>query len=167
MLLEFFGDPCEITNVRFWGTSKEKCSYPIITRRLHSELLLPEGRIDIAVLDSENLSFGMNSKGCNGGIRIHKGNHIFIEIKASRTNRSSITSKRTWMKSITNDIDKLAKYSYKSFMLCFEIQRILDEEDIEILQKHAQQKVELLYCKSKAGHSYIMGKGEEVLKVEK
>ena len=97
-LLVGFGDHFKIPNRQVWGVSKQPLTRSCITRRLHSELLLPEGRIDIAIVDPAAVHLGINSKGRFGHIQLSEGDHIFIEIKASRTNRSSITSRNQWIK---------------------------------------------------------------------
>lgn len=156
LLLEKFGQEKELKRIFVWGTDKPKKAKIIITRKLHSELLLPEGRIDLAVLDLEGTEFAMNSKGRNPGIRIKEGNHIFIEIKASRTIRSSITSKNRWTKLISSDIEKLNRYKNKCFMVCFDYEHLLDENEITSLQNKANKNLELHYIKSCYKNNYFI-----------
>ena len=99
--------------------------------------------------------FAVNSKGRNPGIRINNGNHIFIEIKASRTSRSSITSKSKWNKLILSDIEKLNKYKNPCFMICFEYEHILDENEIASIQEKANSNIEFHYIKSCYENNYF------------
>ena len=126
LLLEKNNSQKEISNVYMWGTQKKKPLKRIFTKRVHSELLLPEGRIDLAVLDLDNVTFAVNSKGNFGHIQLRAGNHVVIEIKASRTNRSSITSKPQWSRLLTSDIFKLNKYVHPCFLCLFRLQSIAD-----------------------------------------
>lgn len=154
LLLEKFDAKDELKTF-VWGTDNPKKVKKVITRKLHSELLLPEGRIDLAVLDLEKTVFAVNSKGRNPGIRVEKGNHIFIEIKASRTNRSSITSKNRWYELILSDIEKLNRYTSQCFMLCFDYEHLLGENEISSIRDNANNNVDLHYIKSCHGSSYF------------
>ena len=156
LLLEKFDVEDELKRTFVWGTDNPKKVKKIVTRRLHSELLLPEGRIDLAVLDLEKTVFAVNSKGRNPGIRVEKGNHIFIEIKASRTSRSSITSKNRWYKLILSDIEKLNRYTSRCFMLCFDYGHLLGEMEILSIRDKANKNVELHYIKNSYGSSYFL-----------
>lgn len=158
LLLEKFGEEKELKRTFVWGTDKPKKVKKIITQRLHSELLLPEGRIDLAILDLEGAEFAVNSKGRNPGIRIEEGNHIYIEIKASRTSRSSITSKSRWNKLILSDIEKLNCYKNKCFMVCFDYEHLLDENEINLIQNKANKNIELNYIKSCYKDNYFTNK---------
>jgi hypothetical protein len=119
MLSEKFRKPIHIQKTWMWGTNKQKPIRPIFTRKVHSELLLPCGRIDLAILDVNNTKFALNSRGEFGHIQLEKGEHIFIEIKSSRTNRSKISSKRVWKNLILKDIEKLDKSSCEYSCKCF------------------------------------------------
>jgi hypothetical protein len=154
LLLARFDKEYEIETC-VWGTDKPKKVRTIITRRLHSELLLPEGRIDLAILDLDKVNFAVNSKGRNPGIRISEGNHIFIEIKSSRTNRSSIGSKHRLKTLILSDVRKLNKYKNKCFMLFFDFENFLNENEIESIRKKANKNIELHYIKSCYGDNYF------------
>ena len=145
LLLEKLDTRCSIKQTFVWGTFKPKKVQKIITRSVHSELLLPEGRIDLAVLDLEKIVFAVNSKGHNPGIRIEEGNHIFIEIKASRTSRSSITSKKQWQKLILADIEKLNKYKHQCLMLCFDFENLFGEMEISSIRDKTNKNIELYY----------------------
>jgi hypothetical protein len=118
-------------------------------------LLLPEGRIDLAIIDVENTVFAVNSKGKNPGFRVQEGNHIFIELKSSRTSRSSITSKNEWKKLILSDIEKLNKYSNSCHMLCFDYSHILNDEEVSFIHNQTNKNVELHYIKRIGSMSYI------------
>jgi len=159
LLLKKFNKETELRNTHMWGTDRPKKLKKVSTRRLHSELLLPEGRIDLAIIDIENTVFAVNSKGQNPGFRIQEGNHIFIEIKSSRTSRSSISSKSEWNKLILSDIEKLNKYSNPCHMLCFDYSQILDDEEVSSIRNQTNKNVELHYIKKIGSNSYIETKG--------
>ena len=129
----------------FWRTQKESALRPFSSRALHTEFLLPEGRIDLAILDLDNVTTSVNSRGRFSHVQLQGGDHVFIEIKASRTNRSQITSKPTWIKSIRSDIVKLGMYAHSGFMLCFDFSGILSNTEIEGLKTEAKQNVEVRY----------------------
>jgi len=156
MLSIKLGEPIRINKIFMWGTSEKKPNKPIFSMRIHSELLLPEGRIDLAILDLKNTKSAMNSRGRYGYISIEQGNHIFIEIKSSRTNRSKITSRNKWKELILKDIDKLNKYSYPCFLLCFDFRDLLKSDDILFLNKKAKENVELVYCVSAIKEQYLL-----------
>lgn len=155
LLLDRLGDNCKITNIFIWGTDEIKRTRQCISRRVHSELLLPEGRIDLAVLDLEHVRFAINSRGNFGYVQLEQGDHIFIEIKASRTNRSTITSKTSWMNLILLDIEKLNSYPYRCFMLCFDFAGILDDSTVASLMSRTKQNVEFLYFKNEIRDNFF------------
>ncbi len=132
-----------------WGTMKPKKVKEIKTSKIHSELLLPEGRIDIAILDIKNTRLAVNSRGKFGHIQLEEsGKHIFIEIKCSRTNRSSITSKKTWIGLLKKNMYKLGYYPYKSFLLCFDYNFDLTENELKEIKKCATTSTTLKYISS-------------------
>lgn len=155
LLLEKFDMENELNRTFVWGTDNPRKVRKVITRRIHSELLLPEGRIDLAILDLEKIVFAVNSKGRNPGIRVEEGKHIFIEIKASRTSRSSITSKNKWYKLILTDIEKLNRYTNQCIMLCFDYGHLLGETEISSIRNKANKNIELYYVKSCHGSNYF------------
>jgi hypothetical protein len=60
-------------------------------------------------LGAEKIKLSANSRGRLGHVQFEKHSqwtHIFIEIKATRTNRSSISVSR-WRKLLESDVDKL------------------------------------------------------------
>lgn len=155
LLLERFDVENELKNTFVWGTNNPKKIRKVISCRIHSELLLPEGRIDLAILDLEKAKFAVNSKGRNAYIQIEEGNHIFIELKASRTNRSSITSKNRWYKLILSDIEKLNRYTNQCIMLCFDFEHLLSEMEISSIRGKANKNIEFFYIKSSHGGNYF------------
>lgn len=156
LLLKKFNGENEINNINVWGTDKKKKVRTVSTRKLHSELLLPEGRIDLAVLEIENIRFAVNSRGRNPGFQVEEGNHIFIEIKASRTNRSNISSKNRWYKLIASDIEKLNKYTNKCFMLCFDFNLLLGDWEVSSLKEKAHENIEIFYFQTDKSTNYIL-----------
>lgn len=134
-----------IPNISVWGTQRAPVVRPCISRTLHTELHLPEGRIDLAVLDFAGVTMSVNSRGRFGHIQLQDGYHIFIEVKASRSNRSQVTSKTAWIKSIRSDIVKLNKYTHLCFLLCFDFSGILTKNEIEALKVGANQNVTIRY----------------------
>ena len=156
LLLKKFGKLEQASNIRIWGTEKSLQIKPIISTILHSELLLPEGRIDLAIINLSNTRFAFNSKGRFGHVQFDDGNHVFIEIKATRTNRSAITSKHRWKKLIRADIEKLQKYkSNICFLLCYDFNDLLDDGSIETLAKPVGEDIEFIYIKDHFRDRYI------------
>ena len=70
VLLPFFGDLESVTNTPVWLTNSPNKLKPINSTRLHSELLLPEGRIDLAIIDLKAARFAFNSKGRFGHVQL-------------------------------------------------------------------------------------------------
>ncbi len=156
MLLKRFNGENEIKNINVWGTDKKRTVKTVSTRKLHSELLLPEGRIDLAVLELESIRFAVNSKGRNPGFQVEEGNHIFIEIKASRTNRSNIFSKNRWYSLIASDIEKLNKYTNQCFMVCFDFNLLLGDLEVSSLREKAHKNIEIFYVQTDKSTNYIL-----------
>jgi hypothetical protein len=65
------------TNTSIWGTDSPNTLKLINSTRLHSELLLPKGRIDLAIVDLKATRFAFNSKGRFGHVQLEAGNHVF------------------------------------------------------------------------------------------
>jgi hypothetical protein len=107
--------------------------------------LLPEGRVDIAVLDLASVTVGINSRGRFGYVQLKEGEHIFVELKTSRTNRCQAHSRKTWAAAIRNDIRKLARYKHRCFMVCFDFSDFLDAKAIRQLKRTATANVKLEY----------------------
>lgn len=154
-LLVDFGDHFRIPNRQVWGVRKQPSIKSCITRRLHSELLLPEGRIDIAIVDPAAVHISINSKGRFGHIQLSEGNHIFIEVKVSRTNRSSITSKNQWIKVIEKDLEKLIKYTHTSIMFCFDFNKLIDKTTVTKMKKYSGN-VQVEYFSSDLANDLII-----------
>jgi hypothetical protein len=154
LLLEEYGNEEEMTDTRVWGTDKPRPLKKAFTRPLHSELLLPQGRIDLAILDLKKVTFAVNSRGRYGHIQLQRGKHIFIEIKASRTNRSYISSRKRWVGQLASDINKLNHYSHACFLACFDFNLHLDDAAIARLKESARENIELLYFRDDAAGNY-------------
>lgn len=157
LLLDPFGKGEPMLNVFVWGTNETKPARESISRRLHSELLLPEGRVDLAVLDLAHVRFAMNSRGRFGYVQLEEGNHVFIEMKASRTNRSQIRSKNRWINLIVLDIKKLNRYAWPCFLLCFDFNKLLGDSAVSSLKRRANPNVRLMYLRDKIGDNYLAG----------
>lgn len=156
ILLENFRSYDAVIKNRFvWGTDKPRVTRGVVTRRVHSELLLPEGRIDLAILDLEAVRLAFNSRGRFGHLQLQTGEHIFIELKASRTNRSGISSKHFWARRIKADLEKLASYNHQCFLLCFDFNRLLDNDSAKALVAERPQNVELMYFRDDIGDCYF------------
>ena len=95
--------------------------------------------VAISILDPNAVFLGINSKGRFGYIQLSDGQHIFIEIKASRTNRSSVTSRNKWSELIYKDLEKLSKHGNNSFMLCFDFDNLMDMESIDKLKQYSRK----------------------------
>src|SRR5260370_35361874 len=61
-LLPSFGGIVEAKNASCWGLTRARMR-AIYSSRLHAELLLPEGRIDLAILDLQATVFKFSPKG--------------------------------------------------------------------------------------------------------
>lgn len=153
-LLAKYGNEERITKISVWGTDKPKPTKPVYSRRLHSEFLLAEGRIDLAILDLDNVIFAVNSKGRFGHMRPTSGNHIYIEIKSSRTNRSHVTSRKKWLLSLIADIEKLSHYNHHCFLVCFDFNRYLDKNSVSKLLQSVAANLELFYFTNKQADNY-------------
>lgn len=157
ILLGRFNNFEQVTNIHIWGTHDAPKTVPIRTMKVHSELLLPEGRVDLAILNIENTKFAFNSKGKFGYVQLEGGNHVFIEIKTSRTSRSSIPSVPKWKKLIEDDIDKLKRYeSNICYLLCYDFNNYLDDRSLKELYKKAGINVNLVYVKDKYRNKYFI-----------
>ena len=157
ILLKQFNNFEPVTNIHIWGTYDTPKTVPITTMRVHSELLLPEGRVDLAILDIENAKFAFNSKGKFGYVQFEGGNHVFIEIKTTRTSRSCIPSIPKWKKLIEDDIEKLKRYeSNICYLLCYDFNNYLDDMSIKELSKKAGKNVNLVYIKDKYRNKYFI-----------
>jgi len=155
-LLPHCGKLAPVTNVSMWGTQSRKRLKPLRSTLLHSELLLPDGRIDLAIIDLAAARFAFNSRGRFGYMQLEEGNHIFIEIKASRTHRSCVTSKHRWKHLLQSDIKKLKRYHpYACFLACYDFNNLLDAASIDELADLARPNVEFTYCKDVYSDSYL------------
>ena len=154
-LFSYFGKKEPITNVFVWGTNIPKRLKPLWSTMLHSELLLPEGRIDLAILYLAAARFAFNSRGRFGGVQLEEGNHAFIEIKASRTHRSQVTSKHRCKQLLQSDINKLKRYPHLCFLVCYDFNDLLDTSSIHELADLAQPKVVFTYFKDVYSDSYL------------
>lgn len=146
-LLPAYGDLEPVSNTSVWGTGQPRTLKSIQSMRLHSELLLPEGRIDLAILDLCATRFAFNSKGRFGHAQLESGGHAFIEIKVSRTHRSRVTSKAKWLQLLHADFEKLRRYPWLSFLLAYDFDFQLSQEMINDLSKLAGPHTRFLYIK--------------------
>jgi translation initiation factor IF-1 len=151
LLLPDFSSPCVMKNTFVWGTDSPKPLRDFCSRRLHSELLLPEGRIDLAILDTQKIKLSVSSRGRFGHIQFEEGDHIFIELKATRTNRSRIRSIPAWKTLLAADVEKLNRYTHRCFLLCFDFEGVMSESDIPTLTTAAKPHVEVLYFRDCSG----------------
>jgi hypothetical protein len=144
-----------IDEIRVWGTDSPDKARDVFTRKVHSELLLPDGRIDIAVLDLSHIILSVNSKGKFGYIQLLNGEHYFIEIKASRTNRSQFSSKNGWAEIIKKDIKKLRRYDFDSYLLCYDFNDLLTPNEIADLKREVGKRTTLVYAKDRYEDRYL------------
>lgn len=143
-------------NIFVWGTQKQLHTKPLISYRVHSELLLERDRIDLAVLDLPNARFAFNSRGRFGYVQLEDGNHVLISMKTTRTNRSNISSKNRWKTLISDDIKKLQQYkSYICFLLCYDFNDLLDNSCINLLAEQASEDIEFVYIKDNFQNRYL------------
>jgi hypothetical protein len=146
-LLPSYGDIEPISNTYVWGATQPRALQCIRSMRLHSELLLPEGRIDLAVLDLRATRYAFNSKGRFGHVQLETGSHAFIEIKVSRTHRSAVSTRARWLQLLRADLEKLRRYSWLSFLLAYDFDFQLQQEEISALSKLAGPHTYLFYLK--------------------
>jgi len=154
-LLPLFGDIEPVSNTSIWGTAKPRTLKSISSKRLHSELLLPEGRIDLAILDLSATRFAFNSKGRFGHTQLESGNHVFIEIKVSRTHRSRIATQSRWLQLLHSDIQKLRAYPWLSFLLAYDFDFQLSQEHINEISRQAGSHTRFLYLKDDYMSNYF------------
>jgi hypothetical protein len=146
-LLRTYGRIEPIVNTYVWGTTKPRTLQSVKSARLHSELLLPEGRIDLAILDLDASRYAFNSKGRFGYVHLETGDHTFIEIKVSRTHRSGVSSRGRWLQLLRADLEKLSRYPWLSFLLAYDFDFQLPQDDIIALSKLACPHTRLIYVK--------------------
>ena len=146
-LLPAYGCLNPISNTSVWGTTQPRTLKPIQSMRLHSELLLPEGRIDLAILDLSATRFAFNSKGRFGYSQLEPGNHAFIEIKVSRTHRSGVSTRARWIQLLHADLEKLRRYPWLSFLLAYDFDFLLPQEEINAFSKLAGPQTHIIYLK--------------------
>jgi hypothetical protein len=146
-LLSAYGSIEPVSNMYVWGTTRPRPLQPIQSMRLHSELLLSEGRIDLAVLDLCATRYAFNSKGRFGHVQLESGSHAFIEIKVSRTHRSGVSTRARWLHLLRADLEKLSRYSWLSFLLAYDFDFQLPQDEISALSKLAGPHTCLLYLK--------------------
>jgi len=146
-LLPTYGSLQAISNTSVWGTAQPRAPKLLNSMRLHSELLLPEGRIDLAVLDLRATRFAFNSNGRFGFAQLESGSHAFIEIKVSRTHRSGISTRGRWLQFLRADIDKLRRYPWLSFLLAYDFDFRLPQKEISVLSRLAGPRTRVVYLK--------------------
>jgi hypothetical protein len=150
-LFSSFGSVVEAKNASCWGLEKARTLMSTYSSRLHSELLLPEGRIDLAILDLRETLFRFSPKGNFSYVQLGtSGDHAFLEIKVSRTHRSSLSGKSRWLYLLQADLTKLKRYPWLSFMLAydFDIDGV-SATDIAGLRKSTGPNTRLLYTTAK------------------
>ena len=157
LLLQDFGEPESVHNIFPPETLGQCPTLRFMTRRLHSELELPEGRIDLAVLDLSRVVVGITpSTGRFRLLRPQRGDHFFIEIKVSRTHRSE-KCKAVWVQSIRSDIQKLQlnRLANHSALICCDFGGLLNEAQVRSLDDLLQNNVELYYFRSAICDRYL------------
>lgn len=154
-LLPAFGGLKPISNSFVWGTDQPSALKPVYSMRLHSELLLPEARIDLALLDLSATRFAFNSKGRFGYAQLESGSHAFIEIKVSRTHRSAVSTRARWLQLLGADLQKLRRYTWLSFLLAYDFDFELPQEKISDLSKLAGPHTRFIYLKDFFGCCYL------------
>jgi hypothetical protein len=150
-LFPSFGGVVEATNASCWGLETARKLRPTFSSRLHSELLLPEGRIDLAILDLRETFFRFSPKGKFSHAQLGtSGDHAFLEIKVSRTHRSSLGGKSRWLYLLQADLNKLSRYPWLSFLLAynFDIDGV-NTADIAGLRESMGPNTRLIYTNAK------------------
>ena len=154
-LLPTYGNLEPVSNTSVWGTAQPRRLKPLRSMRLHSELLLPEGRIDLAVLDLGATRFAFNSRGRFGHAQLEPGDHAFIEIKLSRTHRSGVSTKARWLGLLRADLEKLNRYPWLSFLLAYDFDFEFSHEEIRALLRLAGPRTRFLYSKDVFERCYL------------
>ena len=153
ILLRRFNRLERVKNVYMWGT-KIKGVAPVFSRQLHSEFLLAEGRIDLALLDLKKVMMAFNSRGRFGHLQPEESRkHVFIEIKSSRTNRSRVSSKHRWIQLVMSDIRKLNEYKNACFLICYDFDDLLGKADVSSLAAKAHKNVVVIYVRTRSNFS--------------
>lgn len=153
ILLRRFNRMERVKNVYVWGT-KTNGVEPVFSRQLHSEFLLPEGRIDLALLDLKKVRMAFNSRRRFGYLQPEESRkHVFIEIKSSRTNRSSVSSKHRWVQLVMSDIRKLNNYKNACFLICYDFDDLLGKADVSSLAAKAHKNVVVIYVRTRSNFS--------------
>lgn len=115
-----------------WGTNKKLKFKNLKTTRLHTEFLTIREKFDLVIIEPSDLEVRRNSKGKIGFIRLkdNKSFQAIIEIKTSRTNRST-RSKSNFKSEILKDLKKIKNFKFKiAYCLIFDFNNYLSKEDI-------------------------------------
>jgi len=151
-----YGIPAPLVETFAWGRGQQRKIKPVLSSRLHSEFLLPEGRIDLAILDLNATRYAFSPSGRLGHVQLGPGGHAFIELKVSRTHRSGISCRSVWQKRLSSDITKLARYQWLSFLLAYDFDMFLSRSQVLELRKSAGPLTRLTYLAVKE-RSFFMG----------
>jgi hypothetical protein len=142
-----------VKNVCAWGT-KNKDVEGLFSRQLHSEFLLAEGRIDLALLDLQKVRMTFDPRGRFRYLQAEESRkHVFIEIKSSRTNRSRVSSKHRWTQLVMSDIRKLNEYKNACFLICYDFDDLLGKADVSSLTAKAHKNVVVTYVRTRSSFS--------------
>jgi hypothetical protein len=105
----------------------------------------------LAILDLRATCFRFSAKGKFSHAQLEtSGNHAFLEIKVSRTHRSSLGGKSRWLYLLQADLNKLTRYPWLSFLLAynFDIDGV-SAADIAELRKATGPNTRLIYTTAK------------------
>jgi hypothetical protein len=144
-LLPSYGSLVPATRTRAWGRGEGRPLRAFLSSRLHTEFLLPEGRIDLAILDLSATWFTFGPGGSLGHVQLEPGAHAFIELKATRTHRSSVTCRSVWLKKLRSDLEKLSQYPWLSYVLAYDFDMLLAPKQILSLRRFAAPQTRLVY----------------------
>jgi hypothetical protein len=155
-LLPVCGDVARVVQAAAWGAGETHKLKPVFSSPLHSELLLPEGRIDLAILDLSATRFTFSPKGHFSHAQLDDaGAHIFIEIKVSRTHRSSLGGRSRWLNLLRADLAKLSRYSWRTFLLAYDFDIGLSKSEVVDLRAYCGPSTRLVYLNSKSRSFFV------------
>ncbi len=154
-LVPHFGGLQRVSNTFVWGTPRPRPLMSLMSVRLHSELRLLRGSVDLAILDLSATRFAFNSKGRFGHAQLQPGDHIFIELKATRTHRSQVSTRARWKDLIHADLEKLSQYAWPSLMLCYDFDFHLVGPEVADLKRRAGPRTQFLYFKDTHASCYF------------
>lgn len=86
-------------------------------------------------------------------------NQAFLEIKVSRTNRSSVGGKSRWLRLLRADLRKLSRYPCLSFLLAYDFDiNGIGADELAALRQSAGPNTKLIYTTAKLPEVFLNAK---------